>query len=39
VKAGGLLVFGCDPTGNGGAMAGFGDQRNLELPTAFAYRY
>jgi imidazolonepropionase-like amidohydrolase len=31
VKAGGLLVFGCDPTGNGGAMAGFGDQRNLEL--------
>ena len=31
MKAGGLLVFGCDPTGNGGAMAGFGDQRNLEL--------
>jgi imidazolonepropionase-like amidohydrolase len=31
VKAGGLLVFGCDPTGNGGAVAGFGDQRNLEL--------
>jgi imidazolonepropionase-like amidohydrolase len=31
VKAGGLLVFGCDPTGNGGAMAGFGDQRNIEL--------
>ncbi len=31
VKAGGLLVFGCDPTGNGGAMAGYGDQRNLEL--------
>lgn len=31
VKAGGLLMFGCDPTGNGGAMAGFGDQRNLEL--------
>lgn len=30
-KAGGLLMFGCDPTGNGGAMAGFGDQRNLEL--------
>ncbi len=31
VKAGGLMVFGCDPTGNGGAMAGYGDQRNLEL--------
>lgn len=31
VRAGGLLVFGCDPTGNGGAMAGYGDQRNLEL--------
>ncbi len=31
VRAGGLLVFGCDPTGNGGAMAGYGDQRNIEL--------
>jgi imidazolonepropionase-like amidohydrolase len=31
VKAGGLLMFGADPTGNGGALAGFGDQRNLEL--------
>jgi len=31
VKAGGLLMFGCDPTGNGSALAGFGDQRNLEL--------
>lgn len=31
VKAGGLLVAGCDPTGNGSAVAGFGDQRNLEL--------
>lgn len=31
VKAGGLLVFGADPTGNGGALAGFADQRNLEL--------
>ena len=30
-KAGGLLMFGADPTGNGGALAGFGDQRNLEL--------
>ncbi len=31
VKAGGLLMSGADPTGNGGAMAGFGDQRNIEL--------
>ena len=31
VKAGGLLVSGADPTGNGGALAGFADQRNLEL--------
>ena len=31
VAAGGLLIAGCDPTGNGGALAGFGDQRNLEL--------
>ncbi|MBV9674716.1 MAG: amidohydrolase family protein [Acidobacteriaceae bacterium] len=29
--AGGLLMAGCDPTGNGGAPPGFGDQRNLEL--------
>jgi len=31
VKAGGLLAAGCDPTGNGSALAGFGDQRNIEL--------
>lgn len=31
VKAGGLLLGGADPTGNGGALAGFGDQRNIEL--------
>lgn len=31
VKAGGHLMAGVDPTGNGGAMAGFGDMRNLEL--------
>ena len=31
VKAGGLLMAGADPTGNGGALAGFADQRNLEL--------
>ena len=31
VRAGGTLIAGVDPTGNGGAMAGFGDIRNLEL--------
>ena len=31
VKAGGLLMTGADPTGNGGALAGFADQRNVEL--------
>ena len=31
VKAGGLLMAGADPTGNGGALAGFADQRNVEL--------
>jgi imidazolonepropionase-like amidohydrolase len=30
-KAGGLLIAGADPTGNGGALAGFADQRNIEL--------
>ena len=29
VKAGGLLMAGADPTGNGGALAGFADQRNI----------
>jgi imidazolonepropionase-like amidohydrolase len=29
--AGGLLAAGSDPTGNGGALPGFGDQRNHEL--------
>jgi imidazolonepropionase-like amidohydrolase len=29
--AGGTLFQGCDPTGNGGALAGFGDQRGVEL--------
>jgi hypothetical protein len=29
--AGGLLGAGVDPTGNGGALPGFGDQRNYEL--------
>src|SRR5580700_1527997 len=31
VQAGGLLMAGCDPTGNGSALADFGDQRNIEL--------
>lgn len=30
-KAGGLLLAGPDPTGIGGVIAGFGDQRELEL--------
>ncbi len=29
--AGGMLAAGVDPTGNGGALAGYGDQRNYEL--------
>jgi hypothetical protein len=29
--AGGLLVAGPDPTGNGGVIPGFGDQRAIEL--------
>jgi imidazolonepropionase-like amidohydrolase len=31
VKAGGVLLSGEDPTGYGGALAGFGDQRQTEL--------
>ncbi len=31
VDAGGLLAAGVDPTGNGGALPGFGNQRNFEL--------
>jgi imidazolonepropionase-like amidohydrolase len=31
VAAGGLLAAGVDPTGFGGALPGFGDQRNYEL--------
>jgi hypothetical protein len=30
-KAGGLLMAGCDPTGDGHTLAGLGDQRNYEL--------
>jgi len=31
VAAGGLMAAGVDPTGIGGALAGYGDQRNYEL--------
>jgi len=31
VQAGGLLVTGLDPTGNGGVVAGFGDHRCVQL--------
>lgn len=31
VAAGGLLMGGPDPTGNGGVIPGFGDQREIEL--------
>ncbi len=31
VKAGGLLMAGCDPTSYGDVLAGFGDERALEL--------
>lgn len=31
VLAGGLLLAGPDPTGNGGVLPGFGDQREIEL--------
>jgi hypothetical protein len=30
-RAGGTLLGGLDPTGNGGVVAGFGDQREVEL--------
>jgi imidazolonepropionase-like amidohydrolase len=31
VASGGLLLAGCDPTGDGGTLAGYGDQREIEL--------
>jgi imidazolonepropionase-like amidohydrolase len=31
VAAGGLLLAGPDPTGDGGTLPGFGDQREIEL--------
>jgi imidazolonepropionase-like amidohydrolase len=37
VKAGGLLMQGVDPTGWGGVVAGFGDQRGVELLVAAGF--
>ena len=31
VAAGGVLMAGCDPTGDGHTLAGLGDQRGIEL--------
>ena len=31
VKMGGILLAGSDPTGDGSTLAGFGDQREVEL--------
>jgi hypothetical protein len=38
VRAGGRLMVGVDPTGWGGVLAGFGDQRNLELLVKAGFR-
>jgi hypothetical protein len=38
VKAGGLLMAGSDPTGWGGVIAGFGDQREVELLVEAGFR-
>ena len=37
VKAGGTLLAGLDPTGYGGVVAGFGDQREVELLVAAGF--
>ena len=37
VAAGGLLIAGPDPTGNGGVIPGFGDQREIELLVAAGF--
>jgi imidazolonepropionase-like amidohydrolase len=31
VRAGGMLVAGTDPTGSGGVIPGYSDQRQIEL--------
>ena len=38
VAAGGLLLAGPDPTGNGGVIPGFGDQRAVELLVQAGFR-
>jgi imidazolonepropionase-like amidohydrolase len=38
VKAGGMLMAGTDPTGWGGVIAGFGDQREVELLVEAGFR-
>ena len=38
VKAGGLLTAGADPTGNGSALAGYADQRNIEILVEGGFR-
>jgi imidazolonepropionase-like amidohydrolase len=38
VAAGGLLMAGPDPTGNGGVLPGFGDQRAVELLVDAGFR-
>ncbi|MDB5451322.1 MAG: amidohydrolase [Phenylobacterium sp.] len=38
VAAGGLLMAGPDPTGNGGVIPGFGDQREIELLVEAGFR-
>ena len=38
VAAGGLLMAGCDPTGDGHTLAGLGDQRNIELSPKLVSR-
>src|SRR5205085_6709093 len=37
VQAGGLLIAGCDPTGNGAVLAGYGDWRDVELLVDAAF--
>jgi hypothetical protein len=37
VAAGGLLIAGLDPTGNGGVIPGFGDLREIELLAAAGF--
>lgn len=38
VAAGGLLLAGPDPTGDGGVLPGFGDQREIELLVDAGFR-